>query len=163
MGQNVAELGSGPPRNCPRLSSRADSVANSCQNRVLQCRTLRKSKTAYYFWWVVCINEFRDEAVVWPWWSARSPTERQGSSDHTRVPGTPNLHLKHWRQLCWFCPRADSRRVKQALHWIPDERENWSQPCNTWQDTDGLDTALEAVRLKRHWIQKNGRNGLPMC
>ena len=87
MGQNVAELGSGPPRNCPRLCSRTDSVANSYQNRVPQCRTLRKSKPAYYFCWVVCINEFRDEAVVWPWWSARSPTERQGSSDHTEFLG----------------------------------------------------------------------------
>ena len=45
------------------------------------------------------------------------------------------------RRLRWFGhvhiqPMEDSR-VKQVLHWIPDEKRRRGRPRTTWRDTSG--------------------------
>ena len=42
------------------------------------------------------------------------------------------------RRLRWFGhvqQMEDSRRAKQALHWIPDEKRKRGRPRTTWRDT----------------------------
>ena len=81
VGQNVAELSLGAPRNCMRPFH----VANPCQNAVLKSLVLRKSNPAHYFHCVVCITEFPDliDRV-----SCRVPQTTQSS-------GPSDLQFKH--------------------------------------------------------------------
>ena len=62
----------------------------------------------------------------------------------------------------------DSRRAKQALHWIPDEKRKRGQSRTTWRDTVWRDVEcmditwqLGKTSVTRQSTEKNGKNGLP--
>jgi len=54
------------------------------------------------------------------------------------------------RRLRWFGHvqrMEDSRRAKQALHWIPDEKRKRGRPRTTWRDTVSRD--VEYMEMTR--------------
>jgi len=71
------------------------------------------------------------------------------------------------RRLCWFGHvqrMEDSRRAKQALEWIPDEKKKRGKPRITWRDTVWRD--VECMNMTWQDVcheatDKTEKNGLP--
>ena len=104
--------------------------------------------------WPCCVFSKKNTDVTWH--EAARKTAGQHVLETTIKKGWP---------LCWSCAMhgrlhlEDSRRAKQALHWIRDENRNSGQPCITWQDTISGDIDLMDTKMSvsRQWKEKSGK------